>query len=495
MLLPCRKPAVKPSLQNIKFLPLRPNVLFRRYLLYWNYPPKLKKRRRPFVSAGIFRKGWDWYVHHVPRFRGKPYKRKKRTLTQPDPVCNGRASPPVLSGGAGGRAYRTTVLLETNQKLQQAGGRDSILQETAGQLVKLLDRNIIVYPAGQDGLGAPALYPRNVSEEAKLSDCISPSEAAVAEWVYKNNKHAGATTSTLPGAKCLYLAVRGSAQVYAVVGIAVDGRELDIFENNLMISLLGECAAAMEKERLAETKNQADLKAQREQLRANLLRSISHDLRTPLTSISGNAGVLLSNAATLDNEKKKQLYSDIYDDSMWLINLVENLLSVTRIEDGTMNIHMEAELLDEVIAEALRHINRKSAEHRIQVCMADDLIMARMDSRLIIQVIINMVDNAIKYTPKGSDIIISVGREGKFVTVDIADTGSGISDEVKKNIFEMFYMANNSIADSRRSLGLGLALCKSIITAHGGVITVGDNHPHGAVFHFTLPAEEVIMHE
>ena len=167
--------------------------------------------------------------------------------------------------------------------------------------------------------------------------------------------------------------------------------------------------------------------AQQEQLRANLLRAISHDLRTPLTSISGNAGVLLGNSKVLDETKKQRLYADIYYDSMWLINLVENLLSVTRIENGTMNIRLEPELLEEVIQEALRHVNRRSVEHHISVSLKDDLLMAKMDSRLILQVIINIVDNAIKYTQVGSNITIKAYRQQEMVAVEIADDGKGIS--------------------------------------------------------------------
>ena len=121
--------------------------------------------------------------------------------------------------------------------------------------------------------------------------------------------------------------------------------------------------------------------------------------------------------------------------------------------------------------------------------------MAKMDSRLIIQVIINIVDNAIKYTPVGSKITISVKKHSSIVTVEISDDGKGISDEAKSNLFEMFYTANEGNGDSRRGLGLGLALCKSIIVAHGGTISVKDNKPNGAIFRFTLQAEEVVLHE
>lgn len=222
----------------------------------------------------------------------------------------------------------------------------------------------------------------------------------------------------------------------------------------------------------------------------NLLRSISHDLRTPLTSISGNAGILLESEENIDREKRKQLYADIYDDSIWLINLVENLLSVTRIEDGTMKMRLSTELIDEVVTEALRHTDRRRGEHRIQVKHADTFLLVKMDSRLIMQVIINLVDNAIKYTPPESNIIIEIKKEQNQAVITVSDDGTGITQEAKAHIFDMFYTAETKSADSRRSLGLGLALCKSIVAAHGGTITVSDNIPHGAVFTVMLPTEE-----
>lgn len=391
-------------------------------------------------------------------------------------------------------AYRTEILLETNQMLQKAEDRSSIIRETAKQLIKLLDKTVVFYTVDNDILSTPQVFHKNYLIEDD-SVYTGENERTVAEWVFKNNKHAGATTNTLHGAKCLYLAVRGNWGVYAVVGIVMEGDVLDPFENSLLISMLGECAISLEMDHLRKTREAEAIRAQQEQLRANLLRSISHDLRTPLTSISGNASVLLSNSDSLNDAKKNKLYLDIYDDSMWLINLVENLLSVTRIEDGTMNLHMEAELMSEVVSEALRHVNRRREKHTIKVEPVDDFIMARMDARLIIQVIINIVDNAIKYTPAGSTIVVSVKKQNSIVTVEIADNGNGISDEAKGNLFEMFYTANDGIGDSRRGLGLGLALCKSIIVAHGGTISVKDNTPSGAIFRFTLQAEEVILHE
>lgn len=389
-------------------------------------------------------------------------------------------------------AYRTKVLFDTNQLLQQAKDKNAIVSTTSNQLIKLLGKDIVFYLADGEVLDTPHIF--SVTEE-NMESCISENEKAVASWVLKNNKRAGATTGTLSNAKCLYLAVRSNSMVYGVVGIVMGEIPLDPFENSILLSILGECALALENEKNAREKQEAAVLAKNEQLRANLLRAISHDLRTPLTSISGNASNLLSNGDSFDNDTKKQLYTDIYDDSMWLINLVENLLAITRIEEGRLNLRITEDLMDDVIAEALHHINRKSEEHHISVESKEEILLAKMDARLIVQVIINIVDNAIKYTPKNSHIVIRTEKRGKQAIVSIADDGNGIADEIKPRIFDMFYSGANQIADSRRSLGLGLSLCKSIISAHGGELTVSDNLPHGTVFTFTLPAGEVNVYE
>ena len=141
--------------------------------------------------------------------------------------------------------------------------------------------------------------------------------------------------------------------------------------------------------------------------------------------------------------------------------------------------------------EALKHINRKKTEHNISVEYRDELLLAKMDAKLILQVIINIVDNAIKYTPVGSSIVISVGRKENMACISIADNGSGIPDEMKPKVFQMFFTGENKIVDNRRSLGIGLALCNSIIHAHGGTLSVTDSIPHGCIFVFTLPLGKV----
>jgi len=260
-------------------------------------------------------------------------------------------------------AFRTQLLFETNQLLQKEHDESAILKAMAGQLTKLLERDIVIYPSNGKELSAPSVYRRL---DSGGYDLTTETERAAADWVLRNSRHAGATTDTLSGAKGLYLAIRTGGKVYGIVGIAMEGVPLDPFENSVLLSILGECALALEGIRSAREKEEAAVLAKNEQLRANLLRAISHDLRTPLTSISGSAGNLLANYEKMDRTDRVRAFTDIYDDAQWLINLVENLLAITRIEGGRVSLNQSVELIDEVVAETLRHIDRKSAEHIIR---------------------------------------------------------------------------------------------------------------------------------
>lgn len=392
------------------------------------------------------------------------------------------------------KAYRTEALLETSRKLQQAENYSAIIDETARQMVKLLDRTVVFYPVEQEQLAAPKIYPKE-ENEADLASYTGEYELTVADWVFRNNKRAGATTDTFSGAQCLYHAVRGGENVYAVVAVVMNpGEPIEIFERSLMIAMLGECALALEKERLNEQQKEIFGQIQQEQLRANLLRGISHDLRTPLTSISGNAAVLIGNSEVLNEEQKQSLYTDIHDDSIWLIQLVENVLAISRIENGTLGLNFQAELIEDVLLEALQHVRRDKDSHILETNVQDELLMASMDSRLMVQVLVNLIDNALKYTGPGTAITISARQDQDMVLVEVADHGPGIPDIHKARIFETFYTLQNK-TDGRRGLGLGLSLCKSIIQAHGGEIGLRDNRPRGTVFWFTIPVSEVNVHE
>ena len=285
-------------------------------------------------------------------------------------------------------AWRTKLLLETNQNLQKAQTQEEIILVTAKQLLRIFQRDIIAYRTKGDKAELPIilLWDNTASPERYHAE----KEREAVRWVITNNRRAGAGTEIFPDSCCTYLSIRTGKQIYGVVGIAASDKPLDPFETSILLSVLGEAALALENQKNLEEKEAAAVWAKNEQLRANLLRSISHDLRTPLTSISGNASNLLSNGELFDEKTKGQMYADIYDDAMWLINLVENLLSVSRLEEGRMNLHVTTELVDEVVAEALRHINRKSAEYYLHIQNSEEYLLAQIDAKLIVQVIIKM---------------------------------------------------------------------------------------------------------
>ena len=388
-------------------------------------------------------------------------------------------------------AFRTQILFDTDRLLQKAKGETEILDVTCTQLLRLLNRNITAYVVEDGTLSEGKLFS---GEKEDTEDFLIPEEQQIARWVCENRQHAGASTHHFPQAKCLYLAIRSGDNVYGVIGIPLQKETLDSFEYSILLSVINECALAMENAKNALEKEKNAVMAKNEQLRADLLRAISHDLRTPLCSISGNADMLLGNSDRLDEATKHQIYSDIYDDSEWLIGVVENLLSITRLNDGRLKFKFTDQLLDEVIAESLRHISRKHDDYKI-VTDCEELVLARMDVRLIMQVLVNLVDNAIKYTPPGSVIFIRGTKTDGKAQISVEDNGPGIPEEMKTHIFEMFYTGKTTVADSHRSLGLGLALCHSIIEAHEGTLVLTDHDPHGCNFTFTLPLSEVTLNE
>ena len=391
-------------------------------------------------------------------------------------------------------AYRTKLLFDMNRQLQKAETPDEVYQMTATQIQKLMQRDVLVYPAQGEALLDGIVYPADGSSPHSVTK--EKQEQDVIRWVWQNRKRAGATTETFAKAKRLYLAIRIGQQVYGVIGIPMEKQtQPDAFTSSILFSILGECALALESLHNAEEKEKAAVLAKNEQLRANLLRSISHDLRTPLTSISGNADTLLHSYNMLDEQTRKQVFTDIYDDAQWLTGLVENLLSITKITDGSVKLHLSDQVIDDIVSEALRHIDRRSAEHHITVDCGDEPLLVRVDAGLIMQVLINLVNNAVKYTPPGSNIRITAIQQKKAAEICVSDDGPGIPDERKERVFEMFFTGSNLIGDSRRSLGLGLTLCQAIIHAHHNEMTLKDNLPHGCIFSFTLPLSEVNLND
>ncbi len=390
-------------------------------------------------------------------------------------------------------AYHTKVLFDTNQLLQKRRTADDILKVLANQVRLLLNKDVLIYPVKNGELQNGYLYSKDTDDNGIL--ITDSEEEEVVKWVLTNMKRAGATTKVFPEASCLYMAVRINGTVFGIMGVKVEKKVLSSFEYSVLLSILGECALALENLENEKAKEEASLMAQNEKLRANILRTISHDLRTPLTSISGNASNLCSHYQILDDEMREQIFSDIYDDSEWLIQLVENLLSVTRFENGQMKLNKSLEVLDDVVDDAIKHIDRNKTEHNISVIKPGELVIAEMDAKLITQVIINLVNNAIKYTQKGSDIQVKYGTENELAYVTVSDNGPGMEDDVKAHAFDMFYIGQSSIADGKRSMGLGLALCKSVLDAHDGKIEIKDNIPSGCVITFYLKKGDVCINE
>lgn len=386
-------------------------------------------------------------------------------------------------------ANRTNILLEASRDLERSDNLEDIILTAQRQLYRFLLKPIIIYEVENEDIKSIYNYKYDDGTEMD-SKYICEEEKGVVTWSIKNQKRSGANTDTIPGAKAMYIPLIGQNQVMVVIGIVMgQGESIDSGEKSLLETMLSQISFAIEKYNLNESKKNALMQAENERFRANLLRAVSHDLRTPLTSISGSASSILSNA--FDEETKRKLTLDIYDDSIWLINLIENLLSLSKLDNGKVKLNTEPQLIEEIISEALKHVNRSISDYDVKVNLKDDLLMVDVDAGLIVQVMINIIDNAIKYTKSGTEIRIDVVAKGKKVIVEVIDNGVGISKQNQEYIFDMFFTVNGSKGDSRRGLGLGLALCSSIINAHGGKIYVRDNYPHGTVIGFTILKAEV----
>lgn len=236
---------------------------------------------------------------------------------------------------------------------------------------------------------------------------------------------------------------------------------------------------------LMKEKERLLAEAEKETMRANLLRAVSHDLRTPLTGIIGNSLAYLENQHYLTDDEKEDLVHNIYDDSTWLINMVENLLSITHIQDSGLSLNTSEEPVEEVVAEALQKMQKRHPDCVILVKIPEDFILLKMDAMLIEQVTINLLENALFHSESTDKIDFIVENHSDYVSFTVRDYGIGIPDSMLNHLFEgKNYTADSS--DIQKGMGIGLVICKTIITAHHGTIT-GRNHENGAEFTFTLP--------
>ena len=239
---------------------------------------------------------------------------------------------------------------------------------------------------------------------------------------------------------------------------------------------------------------QSEMIAEREKMRANLLRAISHDLRTPLTGIIGNSSLFLESQNDLSSTEQRTIMTNIYEDSNWLLNMVENLLSVTRIQGDSLSINTTEEPVEEVVGEALEKLKKRYPDAAIRVKIPEEFLMIPMDAVLIEQVTINLLENAIVHSGSILPIDFIVEDHPEHVSFIVRDYGKGLSEEKLQNLFETGTYNNSQSSDSRKGMGIGLSICKTIITAHHGTLS-GRNHADGAEFCFTLPKVGVVASE
>lgn len=260
-------------------------------------------------------------------------------------------------------------------------------------------------------------------------------------------------------------------------------------QKRLLRSMIESTALAMDRFRSARQQQESRQETIQERYRSNLLRAISHDLRTPLSGIMGTSEILMD--MTEPQDPRYDLAEGIHKDADWLHSLVENILSLTRLQDGRLTITKQLEAAEEVVGGAVEHILKRHSEYEITVDVPEEVLLVPMDAKLIEQVLINLLDNAIKQTPPSGEIKITVSQENNFAIFSVADSGCGIAASDLPNIFQLFYTTHSGKADSQRSVGLGLPICEAIIKAHEGTIE-GHNRADqmGAEFIFTLPKEE-----
>ncbi|WP_330362231.1 ATP-binding protein [Lacrimispora saccharolytica] len=383
------------------------------------------------------------------------------------------------------REHRTEILYEINKKLLATRGLDRIVALTNDYVVKLFERSIVFFTMdpeqGADGEVAQA------PDDIGASVLNSSDEKAVAHWVFLNQKRAGAGTDTLMGAAALYMPVVSQGKVLAVWGISCGKGTLDHNTRLFLRMIASQVAMALERQQLSDEQRNIMVESEKEKMRSTLLRAISHDLRTPLASILGASSVIRENGEMLDYNTRNSLVANIQEESQWLIRMVENLLSVTRINENASNLAKSPEAGEEVIGEAVSRVKRRFPQRKILVQVPEEFLEVPMDGTLIVQVLINLLENAIKYSPEDSPVEVRLDREGTWARFQVLDRGRGIPNEDFPYLFTGYKPGESKSADSSRGMGIGLTICKTIINAHQGSLEAENRKDGGTVFRFALP--------
>lgn len=378
------------------------------------------------------------------------------------------------------RERRTAALFELSRQLAASHGLDRILSATLRQVAAVFDCDVTVLLPAQTGLIPKAHHGHAFADD--------PKEHAVAQWVFEHRQLAGVGTATLPAARGLYLPLVASQETLGVLALRPGAASNlgDLEQLRLLESFTNQAASAIERARLGEEARKAWERVEAEFMRNTLLSSVSHDLRTPLAAITGAASSLVD-GQILDERARKLLAASIVEESERMERVISNLLDMTRLESGGLVVRKEWQPIHEVVGAALHHMHKRLGGRAIRTDLPSDLPMVPIDAVAIEQVLVNLLDNAAEYTPPDTPIDIRARHEGDSLAVEVADRGSGLPPGTQERVFQKFFRADAT--HGRRGIGLGLAICKGLVEAHGGAIRAANRPEGGAAFTFTLPIE------
>ncbi|MBE7466225.1 MAG: sensor histidine kinase KdpD [Planctomycetes bacterium] len=375
------------------------------------------------------------------------------------------------------RERRTAALYALSRELAGAGDFQTIMEVVQRNLNELFRVQTVFWLPDKDGTLRPGLNSK-----------VEETAAGVARWVFDHRQRAGLGTTTLPASPFLFMPLMASNQILGVLAVKPldGGSEFNASQGFLLDTLVTQAAMALEREQLVRRSNQAQVEVETERLRNALLSSVSHDLRTPLAAIK-SASSLLASAPDLNDVLRHELIEGIHEEADYINRLVGNLLEMTRLEAGAITVKKEWQPIEEVVGAVVNLLGSRLASRPFRVEIPDDCPMLPMDGVLIQQVLFNLLENAIKYTPPQSPIELKVTKGVEEVTIDILDRGPGLKAGEEGRIFEKFYRANSDA--KRGGVGLGLTICKGIVSIHGGRIWAENRPGGGAAFRFTLPVE------
>ena len=378
------------------------------------------------------------------------------------------------------RERRTEAHYRVSQALARASGRLQLAMVAQEQLGTIFGGEFALF-ATDDGSLRPLFRGQGFS--------ASPRELETARWVFQHGQVAGRGTETLPSSQAIYLPLQGADVAVGVLGWRPqdDKDLLSIERRQLLETFATQIALALEHDRLTQETQRILAEAETERLRSSLLGAVSHDLRTPLAAIAGSASALFEQQ--LDSETREDLARTIHEESNRLSRLVENLLHLTRLESGHMKVDKQWQPLEEVVGSAIHRVQALLRSHAVETAIPAELPLVPLDGLLIEQVLVNLLDNAAKYTPAGSCITLSAQRILRGVEVAVADRGPGLEEDERERVFDRFYRSSRVSSDRGRGAGLGLAICKAIVQTHGGNIWAEAREGGGTRFVFTLPID------